>query len=390
MVMQRRLIAALSALALSATPALAADKVKIGFITTLSGPAGVIGKHMKDSADLALEMMGGKIGGLPAEIVYGDDQQKPDVGREVAEEMLKKHKVDFLTGIIWSNVLLALYQPVIKSDTILISANAGPHEVAGKDCSPYFFSTSWQNDETPETMGKFMADRNLTDVYVMAPNYAAGKDMVEGFKRYFKGKIVAEVFTKFGQSDYQAEISQIRAANPKAVFVFYPGGMGIQFVKQYAQSGLREQIPLYSVFTADETTLPALGEAAAGNYESGFWSPDLQNPRNQEYVAAFRKKFNYIPSYYGAQSFDAIFLIDSGVKAVKGDLADKKGLIAAMEKADFPSVRGPFKYNVNHIPIENFYLFKIVKDADGNYIRKIDSVVFSEHKDAYYQECAVK
>ena len=388
--MQRRLIAALSALALSATPALAADKVKIGFITTLSGPAGVIGKHMKDSADLALEMLGGKVGGLPAEIVYGDDQQKPDVGREVAEEMLKKHKVDFLTGIIWSNVLLALYQPVIKSDTILISANAGPHEVAGKDCSPYFFSTSWQNDETPETMGKFMTDRNLTDVYVMAPNYAAGKDMVEGFKRYFKGKIVAEVFTKFGQSDYQAEISQIRAANPKAVFVFYPGGMGIQFVKQYTQSGLREQIPLYSVFTADETTLPALGDAAEGNYESGFWSPDLQNPRNQEYVAAFRKKFNYIPSYYGAQSFDAIFLIDSAVKAVKGDLADKKGLIAAMEKADFASVRGPFKYNVNHIPIENFYLFKIVKDADGNYIRKIESVVFSEHKDAYYQECAVK
>ncbi len=388
--MQRRLIAALSALALSATPALAADKVKIGFITTLSGPAGVIGKHMKDSADLALEMLGGKVGGLPAEIVYGDDQQKPDVGREVAEEMLKKHKVDFLTGIIWSNVLLALYQPVIKSDTILISANAGPHEVAGKDCSPYFFSTSWQNDETPETMGKFMADQNLTEVYVMAPNYAAGKDMVEGFKRYFKGKIVAEVFTKFGQSDYQAEISQIRAANPKAVFVFYPGGMGIQFVKQYDQSGLREQIPLYSVFTADETTLPALGDAAAGNYESGFWSPDLQNPRNQEYVAAFRKKFNYIPSYYGAQSFDAIFLIDSAVKAVKGDLADKKALIAAMEKADFASVRGPFKYNVNHIPIENFYLFKIVKDADGNYIRKIDSVVFSEHKDAYYQECPVK
>ncbi len=388
--MQRRLVAALSALALSAAPALAADKVKIGFITTLSGPAGVIGKHMKDSADLALEMLGGKVGGLPAEIVYGDDQQKPDVGREVAEEMLKKHKVDFLTGIIWSNVLLALYQPVIKSDTILISANAGPHEVAGKDCSPYFFSTSWQNDETPETMGKFMADRNLTDVYVMAPNYAAGKDMVEGFKRYFKGKIVAEVFTKFGQSDYQAEISQIRSANPKAVFVFYPGGMGIQFVKQYDQSGLREQIPLYSVFTADETTLPALGDAAAGNYESGFWSPDLQNPRNQEYVAAFRKKFNYIPSYYGAQSFDAIFLIDSAVKGVKGDLADKKGLIAAMEKADFASVRGPFKYNVNHIPIENFYLFKIVKDADGNYIRKIDSVVFSEHKDAYYQECPVK
>jgi branched-chain amino acid transport system substrate-binding protein len=385
--MRKRLIAAISALCVLAAPALAADKVKIGFITTLSGPAGVIGKHMKDAADLALEMLGGKIGGLPAEIIYGDDQFKPDVGREVAEEMLKKDNVDFMTGIIWSNVLLALYQPVIKSGIILVGANAGPHEVAGEMCAPNFFSTSWQNDETPEAMGKFMNDEKMSDVYLMAPNYAAGKDMIAGFKRYFKGKIVDEVYTKPGQTDYQAEISQISAAKPKAVFVFYPGGMGIQFVKQYAQSGLREKIPLYSVFTVDETTLPALGDAAAGNYEAGFWTPDLKNERNQEFVAAFRKKYNYYPSYYAAQSFDAIFLIDSAVKAVKGDLSNKKGMIAAMEKADFPSVRGPFKYNSNHIPIENFYLFKVAKDSDGNYVRKIESVVFSEHKDAYYQEC---
>lgn len=385
--MRKRLIAAISALCVLAAPALAADKVKIGFITTLSGPAGVIGKHMKDAADLALEMLGGKIAGLPAEIIYGDDQFKPDVGREVAEEMLKKDNVDFMTGIIWSNVLLALYQPVIKSGIILVGANAGPHEVAGEMCAPNFFSTSWQNDETPEAMGKFMNDEKMSDVYLMAPNYAAGKDMIAGFKRYFKGKIVDEVYTKPGQTDYQAEISQISAAKPKAVFVFYPGGMGIQFVKQYAQSGLREKIPLYSVFTVDETTLPALGDAAAGNYEAGFWTPDLKNERNQEFVAAFRKKYNYYPSYYAAQSFDAIFLIDSAVKAVKGDLSNKKGMIAAMEKADFPSVRGPFKYNSNHIPIENFYLFKVAKDLDGNYVRKIESVVFSEHKDAYYQEC---
>jgi branched-chain amino acid transport system substrate-binding protein len=388
--MRKGLIAAVSALTLLAAPAMAAEKIKIGFITTLSGPAGVIGKHMKDAGDLAMEMLGNKIGGVPAEIVYGDDQFKPDVGRQVAEEMLKKDKVDFMTGFIWSNVLLASYQPIIQSGIILIGANASPHELAGKMCAPNYFSTSWQNDETPEAMGKFMQDEKLNDVYVMAPNYAAGKDMVAGFKRYFKGKIVSEVFTKPGQADYQAEISQIRAANPKAVFVFYPGGMGIQFFKQYAQSGLKGQIPLYSAFSADETTLPAIKEAAEGNYEVGFWSPDLQNSRNQEFVAAFRKKYGYIPSYYAAQSFDAIFLIDSAVKAVKGNVADKKGMIAAMEKADFPSVRGPFKYNTNHIPIENFYLFKIVKDADGNYVRKIQSVVFSEHKDAYYKECKMK
>jgi branched-chain amino acid transport system substrate-binding protein len=381
---------AAAVVALLCSPALAADNVKIGFITTLSGPAGVIGKHMKDSADLALSMLGGKIGGLPAQIVYGDDQQKPDVGRQVADEMLKRDKVDFLTGIIWSNVLLAVYQPVIQSGTILISANAGPHEIAGEKCAANFFSASWQNDQTPEAMGKFMNDQKMQDIYLIAPDYAAGKDMMSGFKRYFKGKVTAETYTKFGQSDYQVEISQIRDANPKAVFAFLPGGMGIQFVKQYAQAGMREKIPLYSAFTVDETTLPAIGDAADGNYEVGFWSPDLDNPRNKEFIAAFRQKYNYLPSFYGAQSFDAITMIDHAVKAAKGDLADKQGMIAALEKADFPSVRGPFKYNKNHFPIENFYLLKIVKDSDGNYARKIQKTVFADHADSYAGECKMK
>ncbi len=390
--MKKHLAAA--AAILLALPAYAADGVKIGFVTTLSGPAGIIGKHMKDASDLALAMLGGKIGGLPAEILYGDDQFKPDVGRQVADEMLKRDKVDFLTGFIWSNVLLAVYQPVIQSGTILVSANAGPHQIAGEQCAPNFFSASknffsasWQNDQTPEAMGKHMADQKMEDIYMIAPDYAAGRDMMAGFKRYFKGKVAAEIYTKFGQSDYQVEISQIREANPKAVFVFLPGGMGIQFVKQYAQSGLREKIPLYSAFTVDETTLPAIGDAADGNYEVGFWSPDLDNPRNKEFVAAFRDKYHYYPSFYAAQSFDAITMIDRAVAAVKGNLTDKKGLIAALGKADFPSVRGPFKYNTNHFPIENFYLLRIAKDADGTFVRKIQNVVFADHADAYAQEC---
>jgi branched-chain amino acid transport system substrate-binding protein len=383
-------LAAAAALLLLAAPARAADSVKIGFVTTLSGPAGVIGKHMKDSADLALAMLGGKIGSLPAEIVYGDDQFKPDVGRQVADEMLKRDKVDFLTGFIWSNVLLAVYQPVIQSGTILISANAGPHEIAGEKCAPNFFSASWQNDQTPEAMGKFMDDQKMSDIYLIAPDYAAGRDMMSGFKRYFKGKLTAEVYTKFGQSDYQVELSQIREANPKAVFVFLPGGMGIQFVKQYAQSGLREKIPLYSAFTIDETTLPAIGDAADGNYEVGFWSPDLDNPRNKEFIAKFRDKYHYLPAFYGAQSFDAITMIDHAVAAVNGDLSKTDAMIAALAKADFPSVRGKFKYNTNHFPIENFYLLRIAKDSDGTYVRKIQNVVFADHADAYAGECKMK
>ena len=386
----KKYLTAMAALLLLAAPAGAADNVKIGFITTLSGPAGIIGKHMKDASELSLSMLGGKLGGLPAQIIYGDDQQKPDIGRQVADEMLTRDKVDFLSGIIWSNVMLAIYQPAIQSGVMLISANAGPHEIAGEKCAPNFFSASWQNDQTPEAMGKFMDDQKMSDVYLIAPDYAAGRDMMSGFKRFFKGKVTAETYAKFGQSDYQVEISQIRDANPKAVFAFLPGGMGIQFVKQYAQAGMREKIPLYSAFTVDETTLPAIGDAADGNYEVGFWSPDLDNPRNEEFVGAFRQKYNYWPSFYAAQSFDAIAMIDRAVAAVKGDLADKKGMIAALEKADFPSVRGKFKYNTNHFPIENFYLLRIKKDSDGSYVRKIEKVVFADHADAYAGECKMQ
>jgi len=387
----KKYLAAVASLLLFPASAGAADNVKIGFITTLSGPAGIIGKHMKDASELALMMLGGKVGVVPAQIVYGDDQQKPDIGRQVADEMLTRDKVDFLTGVIWSNVMLAIYQPAIQSGTLLISANAGPHEIAGEKCAPNFFSASWQNDQTPEAMGKFMDDQKMSDVYLIAPDYAAGHDMMSGFKRFFKGKVVAETYAKFGQSDYQVEISQIRDANPKAVFAFLPGGMGIQFVKQYAQAGMREKIPLYSAFTVDETTLPAIGDAAEGNYEVGFWSPDLDNPRNKEFVTAFRQKYNYWPSYYAAQSFDAIAMIERAVAAAKGDLADKKTMIAALEKADFPSVRGKFKYNTNHFPIENFYLLKTVAGPAGeDPVMEIQRTVFTNHKDSYSKECGMK
>ena len=386
----RAALIAAAAAALVFGPAAAADTVKIGFITSLSGPAGIIGKHMKDSVELALEHLGHKMGGLPVEVIYGDDQRKPDVGKQLADEMLKKHRVNFVSGIIWSNVMLAVAPTVTGAGTFMIGTNAGPHQLAGNMCQELFFTTSWQNDETPEAMGKFMSDQGLTDVYVMAPNYAAGKDMVTGFKRYFKGTVVDEVYTKLGQQDYQAEISQLRAKNPKAVFVFYPGDMGIQFVKQYAQAGLREQIPLYSVYTVDEVTLPALKETALGQFETRYWSPDLKNAANQRYVADFRKKFGYTPSFYGAQSYDGIMLIDSAVRGVKGDLGNKKGMIAAMRKADYPSTRGPYTYNTNHFPIENFYLLKAVKGSGGEVEMQIQKTVFENHKDAYYQECGMK
>jgi len=382
---------ALPAALLVVSPAAAQDKVKIGFITTLSGPQGVIGEHMKNSVELALDHLGRKMGGVPVEIIYGDDQQKPDVGKQVADEMLKRHKVNFVSGIIWSNVMLAVAPTVTQAGTFMIGTNAGPHDLAGKLCHELFFTTSWQNDQTPEAMGKYMQDQGLTDVFVMAPNYPAGKDMVSGFKRYFKGKIVGEVYTRFPQQlDFQAELSQLRAANPKAVFVFYPGGFGIQYLKQYAEAGLRGKIPLYSVYTVDEISLPAVKEAALGQFETRYWSPDLKNAANEKYVGDFRKKYGKMPVFYGAQSYDGMLLIDSAVRAVKGNLADQKGMIAAMRKADYPSTRGKYTYNVNHFPIQNFYLLKAVQGAGGEFEMQVQKTVFENHKDAYSKDCGMK
>ena len=373
----------------AAAPATAQQKsVKIGFITTLSGPQGVIGEHMKNSVELALDHLGRKMGGLPVEVIYGDDQFKPDVGVQVAQEMLSKHQVDFVSGIIWSNVMMAVSPTVTSKGKIMVGTNAGPSPLAGAQCNKLHINVSWQNDQTPEAMGKYMQDEGINDVYIMAPNYAAGKDMLTGFKRYFKGRIVDEVYTKMGQSDYQAELSQLRAKKPKAVFVFYPGGMGISFLRQYSEAGLRSQFPLYSVYTVDEITIPAVKHAALGQIETRYWSPDLKNAANQKYVADYRKKYGKWPVFYGAQSYDGMLLIDSAVRATKGNLKDTDALIRAMRKADFSSIRGKFTFGNNNHPIQNFYLLKTVAGPAGqDPVMEIQKAVFTNLKDAYAGEC---
>jgi branched-chain amino acid transport system substrate-binding protein len=381
--------AATAAFAFSA-PVSAQQKIKIGFISTFSGPQGVMGQYMKESVEPALDHLGRKVGGMEVEMFYGDDQLKPDVGVQVAEEMLKKNQVDFVSGIIWSNVMMAVVPVVTGANKIMVGTNAGASPLAGAQCNKLYFSTSWNNDQTPEAMGKFLQDNGVNDLYVMAPNYQAGKDMVAGLKRYYKGRIVEEVYTKLGQQDYQAEISQLRAKNPKAVFAFYPGGMGIQFLKQYDQAGLRGQLPLYTVYTVDEISIPAVKDAAVGIYETRYWSPDLKNPANQKFVADYKKKYGKLPVFYGAQSYDGIMLMDSAVRAVKGNLKDIDGMVKAMEKADFRSLRGPFTYNINHHPIQNFYLLKTEKLAGGDIEMRIQKTIFEKHKDSYFQDCKMK
>lgn len=384
------LAGAIAAALAFATPAVAQQKLKIGFITTFSGPQGVMGQYMKDSVELALDHLGRKVGGLEVEMIYGDDQVKPDVGVQVAEQMLKKDQVDFVSGIIWSNVMMAVVPVVTGAGKIMVGTNAGASPLAGSQCNELYFSTSWNNDQTPEAMGKYLQDQGINDLYLISPNYQAGKDMVAGLKRYYKGRIVEEIYTKLGQQDYQAEITQLRSKNPKAVWVFLPGGMGIQFLKQYDQAGLRGKLPLYTSFTVDEISIPAVKDAALGIYETRYWSPDLKNPANQKFVTDYKKKYGKLPVFYGTQSYDGILLIDSAVRAVKGNVKDVKGMVLAMRKANFNSVRGPFTYNVNHHPIQNFYLLRAEKQSSGDIEMKIQKTVFEKYKDSYYQDCKMK
>jgi branched-chain amino acid transport system substrate-binding protein len=384
--MRRTLLLVTCALALAAGPATAADKAKIGFIATFSGPIGVIGQHMIDGFTLGIEHAGGKLGGLPVEVVKEDDQLKPDVGLQVAKKLLERDRVDFVVGTVFSNVMMAIYKPIVDARVFLIGSNAGPSPIAGAQCSPWFFSVSWQNDQPHEAMGKHVQDKGVKRVYLMAPNYQAGKDALTGFKRYFKGEVVGEVYTQINQTDYSAELAQLRAAKPDALYTFHPGGLGVNFVKQYAQAGLMSEVPFYSAFTIDETTLKAQGDAAVGTFGTAFWSADLKNPVNERFVAEFRKKFGYEPSTYSAQSYDAALLLDAGIKAVGGKIEDKDALRAAFRKADFRSVRGAFKYNTNHFPIQNFYLRQVVKEG-GDLKLVSRGLVFSDHADVYAKDC---
>jgi branched-chain amino acid transport system substrate-binding protein len=382
--------AAVAALLIS-TSAFAQQKVRIGFVNTFSGPNATIGIEERDGFELGLDHLGRKMGGIDVEVFYEDDQQKPEVGKQVTEKLIQSQKVNFLTGYNWSNVLLASLKPAVDSQTFLVSGNAGPSQIAGEQCSPFFFSASWQNDQTAMTLGEVLNRKAVKKLFIVAPNYAAGKDMAEGVKRTFKGEVIGEEYTRWpGQLDFSAELSKVRAAKPDAVFVFYPGAAGAQFFLQYSQAGLKDQIPLYSIYTVDATTLPQIKELALGSLSTQSWVQDLNNPVSRKFVADFRKKYNRYPSYYAAQHYDAAMLINSAVTAAKGDLSKKDLMRDAMRKADFPNTRGKFRFNNNHFPVQNFYLQEVVKDADGNLTMKMVELVLADHKDLFAGKCTMK
>jgi len=390
--MNKAMTAATAALALAllAAPAAAQDPLKIGLLTTLSGPAAALGIQQRNGFQLAVKTLGNKLGGRDVELLIQDDELKPDVAVSKAKAMVERDKVEFVVGPVFSNILQAMIKPITDSGAFLISPNAGTSNFAGKECNPNLFVTSYQNDQVHEVLGKYAQDSGIKKAFIMAPNYQAGKDSLAGFKRYFKGEVVDEVYVPLNQLDYSAELSKIASEKPDAIFVFLPGGMGVNFVKQFRQAGLADKIKFLSAFTVDESTLPAQQDAAVGFFGGSNWAPNLDNPQNKAFVAAYEKDYGAVPASYAFQAYDAALLIDSALKETKGDTTNKDALRAAMQKADFKSLRGKFKFNTNHYPIQDFYLVKVAKRPDGKFETEIVQKVFTDYADPHVKDCPMK
>ena len=373
--------------ALATSPAFAQEKIKVGLILTLSGPSAVLGQQARDGFNLAVKDLGGKFGGKDVEVVVVDDELKPDVAVTRVKGLIERDKVDFVVGPIFSNVLGAIAKPVTDAETILISPNAGSSTLAGKGCNPNFFATSYQNDQVHAILGKVAQDRGYKKVYLLTPNYQAGKDAMAGFKSQFKGEIVEESFVPLNTLDFQSELAKIASMKPDALFTFMPGGMGVNLVKQYKAGGLMERIPFLSAFTVDESTLPAQQDAALGAWGGMTWAPDMDNPQSKKFVADYEKAHNSVPGSYAMQAYDAALLIDSALKQTNGSTSDKGALRAALRKADFKSLRGNFKLGENGFPIQDFYLVKVAKRADGKFETQIAEKVFSNQADPYAKDC---
>jgi branched-chain amino acid transport system substrate-binding protein len=380
-------LAATAAFMLVAHAAAAQDKIRIGLIYTLSGAPSTLGQQSKNGFELALKSLGGKMGGRDVELFVADDELKPDVAIQKVRGMLERDRVDFVVGPIFSNILVAIHKPVIDAGKILISTNAGTSNFAGAGCNANFFVTSYQNDQIFEAVGEASNKLGYKRVYILVPNYPAGKDAISGFKRTYKGEIIEESLLPLNTTDFGPEVSKIAASKADALFTFMPGGLGINLLNTFIQAGLKGKLPIVSTFTADEATLPVLKDNAVGVYGVLTWAPNMDNAPNKKFVSEYEAAYNAVPASYAMQAYDAAMLINSAVAAVNGNLADQNAVRAALKKAAFTSVRGPFKFNINGYPIEDFYLTKVAKRPDGKYETQVVEKIFSNHADGYAKDC---
>jgi branched-chain amino acid transport system substrate-binding protein len=380
-------------LACLATSAASAQGVKVGIAQDLTGPFAALGAEARDGFNLAIKQLGNKLGGVNAEFVMQDMAGNPDNARQLVERMVKRDRIDFFTGPIGSNVALAVGPALFAERVFYLSNNAGPSQFAGTQCNPFFFGTAWQNDQYHEAAGRFAASRDFKRVAIMAPNYPAGQDALNGFKRGFGKPVASEAFTKLGQLDYAAEIAQLRATKPDALFIFLPGGMGINFIKQFVGAGLSKDTTIIGPgFSGDQDVIRAVGEPMLGMFNTAHWNHDFDNPASRAFVAAFRKEYNRTPSIYAAQAYDAIMMIDAAVRETKGKVDNKDAVRAALRKANFKSVRGDFRFGANHFPVQDFYLRVVRKDEsfNGELNNRSLNKVMEKHVDAYASQCQMK
>src|SRR5262245_44082335 len=381
-------LAVAGAVAMAASPASAQAEVKIGFITTLSTPAGYIGQDARDAFLLAVAEEGGKLGGIPVRVLVEDDQLKPEAGKQIAEKYLESEKIKLLTGIIFSNVAIAAVPVVLESGAIYVSANAAPSPFSGKGCHKNYYVTNWQNDALHEAAGALAKKLGYKRMVILAPNYQAGKDALAGFKRLYGGNVVEEIYTTLNQTDFAAEMAKIRALKPDAVFQFHPGGGGIAFLKQYAQAGLKDQIPMVVAMPSLEARIAgAVGDAAIGVYGTSHWNADFDNAANKKFVAGFREKYKREPTPYAAQAYDAAKLIGEALKATGGKLVDTEAFRKAMLAAKPELTRGYFAFGPNQHPIEDWYEIRAEKGPDGKIVLKTGAKVLEKHGDAYSKDC---
>ncbi|MBT1154080.1 ABC transporter substrate-binding protein [Aminobacter anthyllidis] len=382
----RKAFLAASVAALATFPAFAADPVKIGMITTLSGPAGYLGQDIRDGFMLAME--DGKLGGVPVELVVEDDGLKPGQGKQIAERFLGEEGIKLFTGIVFSNVAGATVPDIVDNDAFYVSPNAAPSNMAGKECNQNYFVVSWQNDSLHESAGQNATNLGYKKAFVLAPNYQAGKDAIAGFKRYFKGEIAGEIYTRLDQTDFAAELAQVRAAKPDVVFQFHPGGLGITFLRQYEQAGLMKEIPMVVAEPSmDGVTLAAVGDAAIGLNVTSHWNSDFDNAANKKFMEDWNKAYNRPVTYYASQGYDAALAYASALKATSGSLDDADAFRAALRKANFESVRGKFAFGTNQHPVQDWYALKVEKGEDGKPFLKTVGDILKDHGDAYAADC---
>ena len=369
-----------------------AQTVKVGLAMDLSGPFAVGGAEAKAGFAVAMKQLGGKLGGVPVEFVEADTAGNPEMARQVVERMLLRDKIDLFTGPVGSSVALAVGPPLFAAKVPYLSSNTGPSDYSGARCNPYFFGASYPNDAYYESAGKFASDKGFKKVAMIAPSYPGGKDAINGFKHTFKGGVSDELYTKLGQLDYSAELAQIRASKPDALYFFLPGAMGVSFIKQFVGAGLSKDVALISTaFSADEDMIPAVGEPMLGLFNTAHWSFDLDNAANQRFVAAFRQQNNgRNPSFYAGQAYDVLMAMDAAVRDVGGKVADKPALLKAIKAANYKSVRGDFRYGPNNFPIQNYYLRVIAKDASGRIANKVIGTVLERYQDRTAAQCAMK